>query len=341
MSGHSALDIEYQSSKETNSHNQMNYSGAVEWYDSSAVYDLLLLENQIPFFVVKIIYEFFSRNIATTSLLTNNISEFMEGILYHFPKVITEGNRPKDFYHLLHLCHKYLKPTHKLEDDHHQYTENSHCFHFISDISRKIFTFGHAQDMFRDQNMFHELDWSNSVQKFSRWRRTVDYHEAGMQFKKREFDKENPHSLLDIRFRKGLMEIPCLPIDDKSSLLFRNLVAFEQTCPQVGDDITAYVVLLSQLISTAADVALLAQKGIIVHQLESDEDVSTLFTKLFDYVAFDFNGEHYLKSLCCAMEAHYQSRINRWMAWLWHNHFSNPWVKTKLVIPLHPAEFTT
>jgi hypothetical protein len=154
----------------------------------------------------------------------------------------------------------------------------------------------------------------------------VDYHEAGMQFKKREFDEDNPHSLLDIRFRKGLMEIPCIPVDDKSSLLFRNLVAFEQTCPQFGDDITAYFVLISQLTSTAADVALLAQKGIIVHQMESDEDVSTLFTKLSEYVEFDFNGEHFLKSLCCAMEAHYQSRINRWMAWLWHNHFSNPWV---------------
>uniref|UniRef100_A0ACD5W5R5 Uncharacterized protein n=2 Tax=Avena sativa TaxID=4498 RepID=A0ACD5W5R5_AVESA len=322
VSGHSAVDIELnQFGKETeDSHNQGNYGGAVEWYNSSAVYDLLLLENQIPFFIVNTVHQFFSRNVTTTSLLTNSISEFMEGILCHFPKVLTEANRPKDFYHLLHLCHKYLKPSHKLDDEHHRYASNFQCFHFIFDISRKIFTFGQEQDM------FHKLDWSNSVQKFNRWRRAVDYHEAGMQFKKREFDEAKPHSLLDIRFRNGLMEIPCLPIDDKSSLLFRNLVAFEQTCPQVGDDITAYVVLLSQLTSTAADVTLLAQKGIIVHQMESDEDVSTLFTKLFEYVVFNFDGEHYLKSLCYAMEAHYKSRINRWMAWLWHNHFSNPWV---------------
>jgi hypothetical protein len=317
--GHSRRDIELnQIGKETDSHNQGNYSGT-EWYNSSAVYDLLLLENQIPFFIVKIIYQSFSHGI-TTSLLTNRISEFMEGILYHIPKTITGTNRPEDFYHLLHLCHKYLKPSHKLEDGHHLYAAKSHYFHFIFDISQKIFTFG------REQNMSHELNLLNSVQKLNRWRRAVDYQEAGMQFKKREFDDNNPHSLLDIRFGNGVMEIPCLPIDDKSSLLFRNLVAFEQTCPQVGDDVTAYFLLMSELTSTATDVALLAQKGIIVHQMESDEDVSTLFSKLTDYVAFDFNGEHYLKSLCCAMEAHYQNRINRWMAWLWHNHFSNPWV---------------
>lgn len=321
VSEQSELDIELnQIGKEAHdNHNQGNYGATVEWYNSSAVYDLLLLENQIPFFIVKAIYQF-SRNIATTLLLTNKISEFMEGILYHLPKVITEANRPEDFYHLLHLCHKYLKPSHKLEDDNHLHVVRPRYFQFIFDISCTIFTSE------PEQNMFHELNLLNPVQKFNRWRRAVDYHEAGMRFKKREFDEDNPHSLLDIRFRNGLMEIPCLPIDDKSSLLFRNLVAFEQTCPQVGDDIAAYFLLMSELTSTAADVALLAQKGIIVHQMESDEDVSTLFTKLTEYVAFDFNGEHYLKSLCYAMEAHYQNRINRWMAWLWHNHFSNPWV---------------
>lgn len=297
-------------------------SDTVEWYNSSAVYDLLLLENQIPFFVIRAIYQLFSRDtMATTPLLTSDISEFMEGILYHFPKAITEANRPVDFYHLLHLCRMYLKPGHKVEDkQHHGHAGKSHYFDYISDFGQKVFCVG------QEQNMLYELSKLNSPEHVHRWRRAVDYHEAGIEFKKRDFHEEDPHSLLDIRFRKGVMEIPCLRIDDKSSLLFRNLVALEQTCPQVGDDITAYIVLMSEFVSTAADVALLAQKGIIVHQMESDEEVSTLFTKLFEYVAFDFRGEHYLKSLYCAMEAHYQSRLNRWNAWLWHNHFSNPWL---------------
>ena len=135
-----------------------------------------------------------------------------------------------------------------------------------------------------------------------------------MKFKKRDYDKLYPHTLLDIRFHNSAMELPCLVIDEFSATLFRNLIAFEQTCPQFGDDFTAYIVFLSQLISMPEDVTLLAQREIIVHHLESDERVSDLFTLLSKDVVFDFNGNYYLKSLCQTMEAHYQSRINRWMA---------------------------
>uniref|UniRef100_A0A0E0KZI4 Uncharacterized protein n=1 Tax=Oryza punctata TaxID=4537 RepID=A0A0E0KZI4_ORYPU len=121
--------------------------------------------------------------------------------------------------------------------------------------------------------------------------------------------------------------ILCWTLDSEKELWKYHLLSKHVLNSQVvGDSITTYIGLMSQLISTAADVALLAQKGIIVHQMESDEEVSTLFTKLFEHVAFDFNGEHYLRSLFYAMEAHYQSRVNRWMAWLWHSHFSNPWL---------------
>jgi hypothetical protein len=86
-------------------------------------------------------------------------------------------------------------------------------------------------------------------------------------------------------------------------------------CPQFGDDFTAYIVFLSQLISIPEDVTLLAQRQIIVHHLDSDD----LFTLLSKDVVFDFNGNYYLKFLCQTMETHYQSRINRWMALLENN----------------------
>jgi hypothetical protein len=165
----------------------------------------------------------------------------------------------------------------------------------------------------------------HSVKEFQRWRRAEQYHDAGVEFKDREFVEDSPHSLLDIEFRDGVLHIPCLPIDDKSATLFRNLLAFEQSCPALGNDIAAYIYFLSQLVSVPDDVALLSRKGVVVHQLESDEEVSTIFAKLFEYVLFD-SSDHYLRSLCETMEAHYQNRLNRWMAWLWHKHFGNPWL---------------
>ena len=63
-----------------------------------------------------------------------------------------------------------------------------------------------------------------------------------------------------------------------------------------------------------------------MHQLDNDEEVSNLFARLLEYIVFDFSGEHYLKLLCQTMEAHYQNRLNRWISWLRHNHFGNPWL---------------
>ncbi|TVU33885.1 hypothetical protein EJB05_15698, partial [Eragrostis curvula] len=79
------------------------------------------------------------------------------------------------------------------------------------------------------------------------------------------------------------------------------------------------------------DVTLLSQKGIVVHQMRTDEEVSILFGKIGKNVDFDPNGRYYLKYICEALEEHYRSRLNRWMAWLWQNHFSNPWLSLAVV----------
>ncbi|PNT61997.1 hypothetical protein BRADI_5g23932v3 [Brachypodium distachyon] len=163
-------------------------------------------------------------------------------------------------------------------------------------------------------------------EELNRWRRAAQYLEAGVKFKRREYDRLEPHSLLDVKFRNGAMEMPCIVIDESTASLFRNLIAFEQTCPEFGDDFTAYIVFLSQLVSMPEDVTQLAKREIIVHHLDSDLQVSDLFTMLSKDVVFDFNGTYYLKSLCQILEVHYQNRLNRWMAWLWTNHFRNPWL---------------
>jgi hypothetical protein len=63
-----------------------------------------------------------------------------------------------------------------------------------------------------------------------------------------------------------------------------------------------------------------------VHHLDSDAKVADLLTMLSKDVVFDFYGDYYLKTLCQNLEERYQSNLNRWIAWLWRNHFSNPWL---------------
>ncbi|CAL5029708.1 unnamed protein product [Urochloa decumbens] len=297
-----------------------------QWFIRFLNHDLFLLENQIPFFIVSKIFELVAGTEASASDWTDEIVIFVETALRWYPKAISESEKPKDFCHLLHLCHMYFRPSNR--------SEYEHCYHIRAQyfdkfliFGRKYLKIGHDLDA-NDPSIppSQEVDYLQGGQALNRWRRTSQYLEAGIKFKKRDYDNFKPHSLLDVKFTNGTMEIPCIIVDEYTGTLFRNLIAFEQTCPQFGDDFTAYIVFLSQLISMPEDVTVLARREIIVHHLDSDEMVSDLFTMLSKDVVFDFNGQYYLKSLCLTMETYYQSRLNRWIAWLWLNHFSNPWL---------------
>lgn len=321
----------HQQSKQANNmdidNSPENLDLSEQWYNSSVVYDLLLLENQIPFFVVTKIFDLLVNDESMTHrLLTDNLAKFIEGVLLHLPLSIQDSNRPQNFDHLLHLCYIYFKPSRSTQHNK-QGKKRTSYLHNLFSWSIKYLR-SNIGSLENEENPLTNARFEDtySVKQLKRWRRAEEYHEAGVEFMERVFDEHNPHSLLDVEFQNGILHMPCLAIDDKSGTLFRNLLAFEQSCPAHGNDIASYVYFISQLMSVPDDVALLARKGIIVHQLDSDEEVSTLFSKLFEYVVFDFSGEHYLKSLCHTLEEHYENRINRWMAWLWRNHFGNPWL---------------
>ncbi|BAS91320.1 Os04g0647425, partial [Oryza sativa Japonica Group] len=270
------------------------------WFVRFVNHDLLLLENQIPFFIVKTIFELVTDNCASSQCLTDDLAKYVEAALRWYPKAITDSDRPKDFHHLLHLCHIYFQPSQKLEEDHNYKFVPQYIHSFLS-FGRKYFRINYYLENNRHDSSFqNEVDLAQGGDQLNRWRRAAQYLEAGIKFKKREYDKLKPHSLLDIWFSNGSMDIPCIVVDEYTGSLFRNLIAFEQTCPQFGDDFTAYIVFLSQLISMPEDVTLLIQRKIIVHQLDSDERVSDLFTMLSKDVVFDFNGNYYLK-LCARL----------------------------------------
>lgn len=193
-------------------------------------------------------------------------------------------------------------------------------------IGHRYFRIGQKEENMQNRLPMHQLDCFKAGELPVRWRNAVQYHEAGVTIKKRQYDKYNMHSLLDIKFSNGVVEIPCFPMDENTEPLFKNLIAFEQIDPHIGNDITAYVVFMTQLVSTAGDASLCTKNGLIVHMLDSDDEVPALFTRLNKQVSFTSDGHHYLKSLCHLLEAHYQSRLNRWIAWLWFHHFSNPWL---------------
>ncbi|KAM0831927.1 hypothetical protein ACQ4PT_065208 [Festuca glaucescens] len=291
------------------------------WHHCEIFRDLVLLENQLPFSVLKSIYGLLVGEEAL-DLLTEKVCKYLELNVQKYTTVAREFDGQKDFDHLLQLCHMYFRPQQRIQPEKHCQVGNRWSNRL------PIFWSRHPKlSAYRYQQASHV----SSCQTLSRWRRAEQYHEAGIEFTRKVQTEHNQHSLLDLSFNKGQVEIPCLLIDENTPCLFRNLVAFEQTCSQFGNDITAYIAFISQLVSTPRDVALLARKGIIMNHMRTDEEVSTLFSKLGKNVDFDQNSAHYLKPVCLMMEDYYQNRINRWMAWLWHNHLRNPWLALAVV----------
>ncbi|KAM3390695.1 hypothetical protein ACQJBY_012352 [Aegilops geniculata] len=303
----------------SNTHNVDAFGG---WLTCSAWHDVLLLENQIPFFVVESVYELTAGQ-GTFEMLRRETAKFVEDIIGHYPKAIQELDRPKDFHHLLHLCHMYFRPSQKVNEEN-QFPPKKGCFDRLIHLGQKCVAACY-KPLDVEKNA-EKMDCYQAGKLRTRWRRAMEYHQAGVRFKRREWDGQSTHSLLDIRFMNGVIEVPCLPIDETTEPLFKNLLALEQTDPRFGNDFSAYVTFMSQVIATTDDVTMFVEKGIILHMLDSDDEVSALFTRITKQVSFRFYGKYYLKYLCQMLEAHYQSRVNRWIAWLWLNHFVNPWL---------------
>lgn len=280
-----------------------------QWYDFFVSQDLILLENQIPFFIVEGIYEVLISNKMAPATVCTSVAQYIEMAVPFYPIAIRESSRPTHFDHLLHLCHMYFRPSSNHDGQHD---------HIVQHYIQQFVQFG--QDYISHSGSSVDAHFPN------RWRRATQYHEAGIEFKRRTYCEFNPHSLLDIKLRDGILEIPFLFVDDKTTVLFRNFIALEQTSPRVGNDVTAYIIFMAKLMSMPDDVALLARKGVISHHMRTDRDVSQLFTRLTKGVVFDFYGNYYLNHLCLALEAYYQNRLHRWVAWLRHNHLSNPWL---------------
>uniref|UniRef100_A0A0D9WDP0 Uncharacterized protein n=1 Tax=Leersia perrieri TaxID=77586 RepID=A0A0D9WDP0_9ORYZ len=322
--GYSVPEIELSSETSEDQKAQYKYQENTQrigkWYNIFVSCDLFLIENQIPFFIIQGIYKevvsHLPNKMAATDACANSIVQSIEQLVQYYPVAIQELNRPKDFDHLLHLCHIYFRPGLN-QDERHGHT--SHYIHNFLQLGQDYLNLVYKQEA---------ANFSSSQNGHFpyQWRRATQYHEAGIKFRRRVYLKCNPHSLLDIKLRDSVLEIPFLFVDETTSFLFRNFIALEQTSPKIGNDVTTYVLFMAKLMSMPDDVALLSRNGIVAHHLRTDRELSQLFTKLMKGVVFDMYGNYYLKPLCLALEAHYQNRLHKWIAWLRHNHFSNPWV---------------
>ncbi|XP_059653127.1 UPF0481 protein At3g47200-like [Cornus florida] len=112
---------------------------------------------------------------------------------------------------------------------------------------------------------------------------TTELERVGIKFR-----KAVNTSLFDIRFRKKIMKIPSITVNDETECLFRNLIAYEQYHQNFCQNyVTGYATFMNCLIDSAKDVEALRSYGIIENRLADDASVSAMFNKLCSNVAIN------------------------------------------------------
>ncbi|KAH0992595.1 hypothetical protein GBA52_004078 [Prunus armeniaca] len=128
-------------------------------------------------------------------------------------------------------------------------------------------------------------------------------------------------SIMEIGFVDGVFTIPQLEIGELTESLFRNLIALEQCYHGHSQQITSYAVLMDNLIASSKDMELLCEKKVLGNWL-SAEDGSKFFNNLYNGTSLD---KFYYGKLCTTVNQHYVSKWNRSVEEIKREKFSNPW----------------
>ncbi|OEL16657.1 hypothetical protein BAE44_0022324 [Dichanthelium oligosanthes] len=149
-------------------------------------------------------------------------------------------------------------------------------------------------------------------------RSAEELYEAGVRFK-----RSATSSLLDIRFHRGTLYLPPIAVDDTTEYMLLNLMAFERLHAGAGNDVTAYVFFMDNMVDSARDVALLTARRVVHNTVGSDKAVARLFNGLSRDVVLE--PQSALDDVHREVNAYCRKRWNRWRANLVHTYFRSPW----------------
>ena len=148
--------------------------------------------------------------------------------------------------------------------------------------------------------------------------------EAGIKFRR----AKGMASLLDIKFKDGVLEFPPLLIHEKTETLLRNLICLEQCLPNCDGIITSYAILMDNLINTTNDMEILCKNEVIDNWLNIEE-TTEFFNQLYnDTVINDF----YYGKLTDEVNKYCERRWPRYRRVLQHDYFKHPWSLVSVIV---------
>ncbi|XP_058216207.1 UPF0481 protein At3g47200-like [Rhododendron vialii] len=121
--------------------------------------------------------------------------------------------------------------------------------------------------------------------------------------------------------RRARFEIPPLTIYDGTESYLRNLIALEQCCPGASLHVSSYAFVMDLLMNTDKDIQVLEKAGVLRNHLGATGDATDLFNNLCKEIIF---GKYFLDT--CSKATEYSKRF--WpknMAHVRRTYFASPW----------------
>ncbi|XP_020237339.1 UPF0481 protein At3g47200 [Cajanus cajan] len=286
------------------------------WLSRNIARDLILLENQIPFYVLHKLYEDvvpcqYKQEKHTAGFVDLAIEYFV-----FYDTQMSSSDKTKK--------HSSGSPKSKSEDS----SRDPKYVHF-TDLMRGSYL---SRTERKSDNAPHNL------------RTATKLKDSGVSF-----EKDVKRKLLDITFEKkrilssflcfGCLPclnhfkarfiIPQLKVDHTTECVLRNLIALEQCHYPEKPYICNYVSLIDSLIHTQHDVEMLVEKEVIVHELGSDKEVATLVNGLCKHVVT--NSTCYFETVN-DLNDHYLNKWNHTVAALRLVYFRDLWRASSTVV---------
>nr|XP_023907682.1 UPF0481 protein At3g47200-like [Quercus suber]POF26728.1 upf0481 protein [Quercus suber] len=304
---------------------------AEPWMLSVVTLDLVLLENQLPFFIIMDLYNI----VFSTSPKTR--PEFVGLVLNFFKDFNFQGKKPEDFNvakikHFTDLLRTFYLPGRPTLGQPSTPSKLKRG-HWFSGIARKLISCNEAapeSELIKlNDAPASESITSDEVPAGDPKRQKVrillfsatQLHEAGVKF-----EKSNTKSLLDIDFDEsnGVLKIPVLELNDSAEARIRNVMAYEQF--DLGEKIfiTDYLIILDFLINTPRDMDLLIGKEIVVNSLGDSKVATSVVNRLNCNVSWLGIDPKY-SDICESLNNFGKTPRHRWIAILRHEYFNTPW----------------
>ncbi|KAG6672094.1 hypothetical protein I3842_16G040400 [Carya illinoinensis] len=133
-------------------------------------------------------------------------------------------------------------------------------------------------------------------------------------------------SLLEVKFQRGVIKVPNIAIDDLMRCLLLNCVAFEQCHQRSSKYFTVYATFLDCLVNTSEDVEYLGKCNVIDNYLADDSEAADFINRAGKDLVLNVNHGFYLQKLFEDVEKHYKNRWMWKWANFKREYFNKPWL---------------